>query len=105
MGSEVFSLPTASSGLASATCSVPTHPLADIYGGSVAFVHDGYLQLCGGHSHSGGGYQSSCYQLKDSAWVATTPLMVARSDAASVMLQNGPVLVSGGSDDSSRLQS
>ena len=44
--SEVFSLPTASSGLASATCSVPTYPLTDIWG-SVGFVHDGYLQICG----------------------------------------------------------
>ena len=44
--SEVFSLPTASSGLASATCSVPTYPVADV-AGPVAFVHDGYFQLCG----------------------------------------------------------
>ena len=44
--SEVFSLPTPSSGLASATCTVPTYPLADIEG-SVGFVHDGYLQICG----------------------------------------------------------
>jgi len=102
--SEVFSLPTQSNGLTSASCTIPTYPMTDIEG-SVAFVHDGYLQICGGYSNSGGMYQSSCYQLKDSAWVATTPLMVARQHAASVMLQDGSVLVSGGSDGSSRLQS
>ena len=44
--SEVFSLPTQSSGLTSATCTVPTYPMTDIQG-SVGFVHDGYLQICG----------------------------------------------------------
>ena len=44
--SEVFLLPTPSSGLASATCTVPTYPMTDIEG-SVGFVHDGYLQICG----------------------------------------------------------
>merc|ERR1711892_284585 len=102
--SEVFSLPTQSNGLTSASCTIPTYPMTDIEG-SVAFVHDGYLQICGGYSNSGGMYQSSCSQLKDSAWVATTTLMVARQHAASVMLQDGSVLVSGGSDGSSRLQS
>merc|ERR1712106_760166 len=47
--SEVFFLPTPSSGLASASCTVLTYPMADIYG-SVGFVHDGYLQICGGFS-------------------------------------------------------
>merc|ERR1740137_73693 len=108
--SEVFSLPTQSSGLISANCSIPTYPVTDIFS-SVGFVHDGYLQICGGSRNITGGsrwiqnQQSSCYQLKDSAWVATAPLMAAREDAASVMLQDGSVLVSGGSDGSSRLQS
>jgi len=100
--SEVFFLPTPSSGLTSANCTVPTYPVTDIFG-SVGFVHDGYLQICGGSS--GWVRQSSCYQLKESAWVATAPLMVARKYAASVMLQDGSVLVSGGYNDSSFLQS
>merc|ERR1711892_162456 len=95
--SEVFSFPTQSSGLTSANCTVPTYPLTDITG-SVGFVHDGYLQICGGSSDYK--EKSSCYQLKDSAWVATAPLMVARDDAASVMLQDGSVLVTGGYDGS-----
>ena len=44
--SEVFLLPTPSSGLASATCTVPTYPLTDIRA-SVGFVHDEYIQICG----------------------------------------------------------
>jgi len=76
--SEVFSLPTQSSGLTSATCTIPTYPVTDIYW-SVGFVHDGYLQICGGDSISSDEYQSSCYQLKDSAWVATAPLMLQES--------------------------
>jgi len=93
--SEVFSLPTQSSALTSATCTVPTYPMTDMTG-SVGFVHDGYLHICGGSGYISGGLQSSCYQLKESAWVATTPMMVARKYAASVMLQDGSVLVSGG---------
>ena len=44
--SEVFSLPTQSSGLTSANCTVPTYPVAGV-DNAVAFVHDGYLQICG----------------------------------------------------------
>jgi len=95
--SEVFSFPNQSSGLASSTCTVPTHPLTDVYN-SVGFVHEGYLQICGGEvaMWKGGGYHASCYQLKDSAWVTTSPLMVARATATSVRLQDGSILVSGG---------
>ena len=44
--SEVYLLPTPSSGLTSATCTIPTYPMTDIWG-SVGFVYDGYLQICG----------------------------------------------------------
>merc|ERR1711892_597592 len=101
--SEVLSLPTQSSAMKSATCTVPTYPMTDI-SGSVGFVHDGYLHICGGSSYistggtssSRGGRQSSCYKLKESAWVATRPMRFVRNNAASVMLQDGSVLVSGG---------
>jgi len=103
--SEVFSLPTKSSGLALANCTIPVFSMPDI-SNSVGFVHDGYLQICGGHTNYGsscGWHTFDCYQLKESAWVATTPLMVTRNQAASVMLQDGSVLVSGGDGSSSRL--
>jgi len=107
--SEVFSLPTQSSGLTSATCTIPTYPESDKYGTvGVGFVHDGYLQICGGYNgYNGIGsfYEASCYQLKDSAWVATAPLMTGRTFAASVMLQDGSVLVSGGELRTSNLRS
>ena len=47
--SQVFFLPTQSSGLKSANCTVPTYPVTDI-SDSVGFVHDGYLQICGNYS-------------------------------------------------------
>merc|ERR1711892_598182 len=103
--SEVFSLPTKSSGLALANCTIPVFSMPDI-SNSVGFVHDGYLQICGGHTNYGsscGWHTFDCYKLKESAWVATTPLMVTRNQAASVMLQDGSVLVSGGDGSSSRL--
>jgi len=95
--SEVFSLPAQGGNLSTAACTVPDYPIP-IYG-YAAFVRDGYLQLCGGSSRSSSPReQSSCYVLKDSAWVATTPLGSARSSAAAVTLQNGSVLITGGTD-------
>jgi len=95
--SAVFSLPVQGGSLSTSSCTVPDYPVTDmdIYG-YVAFVKDGYLQLCGGLSSTGAGYQSSCYALRDSAWVATTPLTSTRFEAAATTLHSGHVLISGG---------
>ena len=50
----------------------------------------------GGYSASVGEVLSSCYQLQHSAWVTSEPLLVGRLSAASVVLHNGSVLVTGG---------
>jgi len=94
--SEVFSLPVQGGNLSIASCTVPDYPVPATKG-YVAFVKDGYLQLCGGRTYSSGyQYQSSCYVLRDSGWVATTPLMSAREGAAAITFHNGSVLISGG---------
>jgi len=94
--SEVFSLPAQGGNLSTASCTVPDYPVTDIEG-YVPFVQDGYLQLCGGFSRlSSDLFLSSCYVLRDSAWVATTPLSSARAVAAATTLHNGSVLIFGG---------
>jgi len=93
--SEVFSLPAQGGSLSKPSCSVPDYPLTDV-GGYVAFVKDGYLQICGGFSYSNEEYQSACYLLRDSAWETTTQLMMPRYLAAATTLHTGSVLISGG---------
>jgi len=96
--SEVFSLPTQGGNLTPAACTVPDYPIPDI-DGSAAFVQDGYLQICGGYSTSSSPKRLfSCYVLRDSAWVSTTPLGSARYAAAAITLHNGSVLITGGHD-------
>jgi len=73
---------------------IPEHPVVTILTISITGGMVAWWNLGGGPSSE---LESSCYVLRDSAWVATTPLMSARYGAAATTLRNGSVLISGGS--------
>merc|ERR1719369_1000303 len=69
--SEVFTFASENNQLSTATCSVPIFPTIWFIWGSTAFLHEGFLHICGGNSF---GFQSKCYKLKSGAWTATTEM-------------------------------
>ena len=44
-------------------------------------------------------YSRDCYSMINFEWIATTPMLTRRYGAASVVMDNGSVLVSGGQED------
>ena len=49
-------------------------------------------------------YSRDCYSMINFEWIATTPMLTRRYGAASVVMANGSVLVSGGQEDTSGLR-
>merc|ERR1719500_2233625 len=87
--SEVFQLSSEGDALSPAACSIPTYPISNILG-ATAFLHDGYLHICGGAG------VSACYALKDGAWEVSTPLPEWRRNANAMTLPDGTGVVGGG---------
>jgi len=91
--SEVFPI-SENKDLTTQTCTVPQFPFTNIRE-TVGFIYEDLLHICGGKS--GPSVQSACFSLINSTWSETTPMLSAREGAAAVRMQNGSVLVSGGS--------
>ncbi len=86
------------------TCKNPPNFPVTVYAaiGGLSF-HEKPI-ICGGNQ-DGGFYSSSCYSLENNEWISSEAMNIIRAEAAAAQLQNGNLLVTGGSKDSGNLNS
>ena len=95
--SQVLALPATSQPYQPAsqsTCSIPQFPVANKFRAAMAEVFEGRVTVCGGRDDE---YSAACFSLKEGSWKASPTLLVPRAYGASVILPNGSMWISGGS--------
>jgi hypothetical protein len=95
---EVINLASSAS-----TCKNPPNFPATVYRAIRGLGFKGNPILCGGYQNSA--RSNKCYSLENNEWISSASMNSVRAYAAAAQLQDGKLLVTGGSDGSAYLKS